>query len=123
MRVAVMVSAIGFCDLQCVRKFRSAELRWVSRQFSLFPRILVSIDSFLNLSIEVCTDSQTVLDQDLAKRLDADAFDESISAFLILSVLAVVLHEPAHVEQHGVMRIDRAQQIALPNTPARCAAD
>ena len=48
---------------------------------------------------------------------------ESVGPFQILSVLAVVLHEAAHVEQHVVVGVHGAEQIALAHAAARGSAD
>ncbi len=55
--------------------------------------------------------------------LDAEALDEVVRAFQVLRVLAVVLHEAAHVSEHLVVGVDGAEHVALAHLRAGGAAD
>src|SRR5437870_401179 len=64
----------------------------------------------------------TVLDQDAPEGLDADALDEMVAALEVFAVLAVVLHEAAHVLEHVVMGRHGAEQVPLADAAAGRAA-
>src|SRR5687767_11148798 len=100
--------AIVFGDLQRKGQLGTTELCGVRRNLGFLPWILVSVHRLLNLRIQSRANSQTVLDENLAQRIDADTLEKSVTAFQILSVLAVVLHEAPHVEQDVVMGVHGA---------------
>src|SRR5262245_13860590 len=77
---------------------RADELRRMNRLDGLPPRVDVSVRRRLDLGVQPLTNSLAVVDQNGAQLFNPQAFSEIVSAFQILRVLAVILHEASYVE-------------------------
>src|SRR5215470_16189206 len=87
------------------------------------PRILERSGGSLDLLIQAAADTFPVIKQYAAHFFDAEPFDEVVSALHVLGIFAVVLNEAADVLEHLLVRLNRAQDIALSDARSSCSTD
>src|SRR5260370_18869807 len=89
----------------------------------LLPRVLRRRDRFIHRGIERVGNSVAVFHNHGTDSLDSHPLNEGIGPLLVLRILAVPLHEAPGQLQHGLVSVDRAQQVTLADMRAGGAAD